>query len=51
VITLGVILLILGIVLGHPVLWVLGILLGVFGLTFSALGAVGQTLFGRRHFF
>lgn len=50
-ITLGIILLILGILLGVPVLNTIGGILLVVGLIMFALGAIGRPIGGRRHYF
>src|SRR4029078_11702487 len=49
-ITLGVILLIIGLVAAIPILWTLGILLVVIGLILALLGAVGHAIGGRPHY-
>ncbi|MER7842542.1 DUF6131 family protein [Kitasatospora sp. NPDC096077] len=48
---LGVILLIVGFVIGFPILWTLGMILVVIGLVLWVAGAVGHTVGGRRHYF
>jgi len=50
VIILGLILLILGAVLGIPLLWTLGIILVVIGAILWILGATGHEIAGRRHY-
>jgi hypothetical protein len=50
-ITLGLILLILGILLGVPVLNTIGGILLVVGLILFALGSMGRAVGGRRHYF
>jgi hypothetical protein len=50
VITLGIILLVVGFVLGIHILWALGIFLLVVGLILAVLGAAGRAVFGRRHY-
>lgn len=50
-IILGVILLIVGMVLGIPILYSIGIALAVIGVVLVLLGAAGRPLAGRRHFF
>lgn len=50
-ITLGIILLILGILLGVPVLNTIGGILLVVGLIMFALGAIGRPIGGRRHYY
>ncbi|HZQ33161.1 MAG TPA: DUF6131 family protein [Mycobacterium sp.] len=49
-ITLGVILIIIGAILFHPLL-VIGIILAVIGLILWILGATGRTIAGRKHWF
>ena len=50
-IILGVILLILGLLLGVPILWTLGVVLVIVGLILMLLGAGGRTIGGRRHWY
>jgi hypothetical protein len=50
-ITLGVICLVLGVVLGVPALWSVGIILVVVGLVLAVLGSTGRAVGGRRHYF
>lgn len=50
-ITLGIILLILGILFGIPVLNTIGGILLVVGLIMFALGAIGRPIGGRRHYY
>lgn len=50
-ITLGIVLLILGILLGVPVLNTIGGILLVVGLIMFALGAIGRPIGGRRHYY
>jgi hypothetical protein len=50
-ITVGVICLILGIVLGIQVLSAIGVVLVVIGLVLVLLGAMGRAVGGRRHYF
>lgn len=49
-ITLGIILLIVGFLLGIHFLWALGIFLLVVGLILALFGAAGRAVFGRRHY-
>jgi hypothetical protein len=51
VILLGVILLALGFILTVHILWILGIVLAVVGVTLALLGAGGREFGGRRHWF
>jgi hypothetical protein len=50
-ITVGVILLILGFLLGIPILWTLGIIALVVGLVLVLLGTMGRAVGGRRHYY
>jgi hypothetical protein len=50
-IILGVILMIIGFVVGIPVLWTIGIILLVVGLILALLGMAGREVAGRRHFY
>jgi Family of unknown function (DUF6131) len=51
VITLGVVLLLLGFLLGIPILWTLGVILLVVGVVLWILGAAGREIGGRRHYY
>jgi hypothetical protein len=51
VIVLGVILLIIGFIVGIPVLWTIGIILALVGVAFAVLGATGRAIGGRAHWF
>jgi hypothetical protein len=50
-IVLGVILLVVGYLLGIPILWTLGIILVVIGLILMLLGMAGHAIGGRRHYY
>ncbi len=50
-IILGVILLIIGFLIGIPILWSIGIIVLVVGLILALLGATGRMVGGRRHYF
>ena len=50
-ITLGIILLIIGILAGIPVLNTIGGILLVVGLIMFALGAIGRPVGGRNHYY
>jgi hypothetical protein len=50
-ITLGIILLIVGFIVGIPVLWTLGVILLVIGLILAVLGMAGRSVGGRRHYY
>jgi hypothetical protein len=45
---MGIILLILGFVLGIPILWTIGIVLIVAGAVLTILGATGRAIGGRK---
>jgi hypothetical protein len=49
--TLGVVFLLLGFLLGVPVLWTLGVILLVVGAVLWIMGAVGHEIGGRRHYY
>jgi hypothetical protein len=51
VIILGAILMILGFVLGIPILWTVGIVLLVVGLVLMLLGRGGRQIGGRAHYY
>ncbi len=51
VITLGIILLVIGLIIKFPILWGLGILALVIGLAFLLAGAVGHAVGGRKHWY
>jgi hypothetical protein len=50
-IILGVILLVIGFLVGIPVLWTIGIILALVGVVFAVLGATGRAIGGRAHWF
>ena len=49
-IVLGLVLLLLGFVLGVPLLWTVGMILLVVGLVLALAGAAGREIGGRRHY-
>ena len=49
-ITVGLILLVLGLLLGIPILWTLGIIALVVGLILVLLGSIGRPVGGRAHY-
>lgn len=49
-ITVGVVLLLLGLLLGVPLLWTLGVIVLVVGLILMLLGATGRAVGGRSHY-
>jgi Family of unknown function (DUF6131) len=51
VIILGVICLILGLLLGLPILWSIGVILVVIGLILALLGLAGHAVGGRAHYY
>jgi hypothetical protein len=51
VITFGVVLLLIGFLLGIPILWTLGMILLVVGVVLWILGSVGREVGGRRHYY
>ncbi|WP_182349529.1 DUF6131 family protein [Tomitella gaofuii] len=50
-ITLGVILLVIGLIIKLPVLWILGVIALAAGLLLVLAGAVGHAVGGRRHWY
>jgi Family of unknown function (DUF6131) len=50
-ITLGLILLIIGLVASVPVLYSIGIILLIVGVVLFALGSAGRAIGGRRHYY
>ncbi len=50
-IILGIICLILGFLLGVPILWTIGIVLVVIGLVLALLGMAGHAVGGRAHYY
>jgi hypothetical protein len=51
VILFGIVLMIIGLLLGVPVLWSIGVILLVIGIVLWILGAVGHEIGGRRHYY
>jgi hypothetical protein len=49
--TLGVVLLLIGFLLGIPILWTVGVVLAVVGAALWILGAAGREIGGRRHYY
>ena len=47
----GLVLLLLGFLLGIPILWTLGIILVIVGLILMLVGRSGRTVGGRRYWF
>lgn len=50
-ITLGVILLVIGLIIKIPILWTLGVVALVVGLLLVLAGGVGHAVGGRRHWY
>jgi hypothetical protein len=50
-ITLGIILLIIGLIAKIAILWTIGIVLVVVGLILVVLGSMGRAVGGRRHYY
>lgn len=50
-IVLGIILLVVGFLLGIPILWTIGIILVVIGAILALLGMAGRAVGGRRHYY
>lgn len=50
-IAVGVVLLLLGFILGVPILWTLGIIVLLVGLVLLLLGTTGRQVGGRRHYY
>ena len=47
----GIVLLLLGFLLGVPILWTLGLIVLIVGLVLMVLGSAGRAVGGRRHYF
>lgn len=50
-IIVGVVLLLLGLLLGVPILWTLGVVLVIVGVVLMILGGIGRPVAGRRHYY
>ena len=50
-IIVGIVLLLLGFLLGVPILWTLGIIVLIIGLVLMLMGSAGRAVGGRRHYF
>jgi hypothetical protein len=51
VIVLGVILLVVGFIVGIPVLYTIGIVLAIAGVALAVLGGTGRRIGGRAHWY
>jgi hypothetical protein len=51
VIVLGVILLVIGFIVGIPILYTLGIVLAIAGVALAVLGGTGRRIGGRAHWY
>ena len=49
-IIVGLVLLVLGLLLGVPLLWTLGVIVLIVGLVLMLLGSTGRAVGGRRHY-
>ena len=49
--TVGLILMLIGFLLGIPILWTIGVVLAVVGAVLWILGAAGREIGGRRHYY
>ncbi len=49
--TVGLILMLIGFLLGIPILWTIGVVLAVVGAVLWVLGAAGREIGGRRHYY
>jgi hypothetical protein len=50
-IILGVILLLLGLLLGVPILWTIGLIVAIVGVVLWIAGSAGHTVGGRHHYY
>jgi len=50
-IVLGVVLLLIGLIVGIPVLWTIGVVLVVIGLVLALAGMAGHAVGGRAHYY
>jgi hypothetical protein len=51
VIIFGIVLLVIGFIVGVPILWSIGMIVLVIGLVFMVMGALGHAIGGRRHLY
>jgi hypothetical protein len=47
----GVLLLLIGLLVGAPILWTVGVILVIVGAVLWILGAAGREIGGRRHYY
>ena len=50
-ILLGVVLMVIGFVVGIPILWTLGVILAVVGVILALAGSMGHAIGGRAHYY
>lgn len=50
-IIIGLVLLVLGFLIGMPVLWTIGVIVLLAGLALAVLGSMGRAIGGRRHYY
>ena len=50
-IILGIVVLLLGLLLGVPILWTIGLVLVIVGIGLMILGGIGRPVAGRRHYY
>jgi hypothetical protein len=50
-ITLGIVMLVLGFLLGVPILWSIGVILVVVGVILWILGSMGRMVGGHKHYY
>ena len=50
-IIVGVVVLLLGLLLGIPILWTIGLVLAIVGVVLMILGGIGRPVAGRRHYY
>jgi fatty-acid desaturase len=50
-IVLGIVVLLLGLLLGVPILWTIGLVLVIVGAALWIAGSAGHTVGGRRHYY
>lgn len=48
---LGIICLVLGFVIGIPILWTIGVILAIIGVIFLIAGGLNHAMFGRRYWY